>query len=70
MSELMGGGSPRHLNTLSNWFTVAVHHTRINTCYVLLLLLTGPMYSMFPLQMNQNIRTYTAYIIAILTAPM
>ena len=42
-SELIGGGSARHLNTFSNLFIVAVHYTHINTCYVLLLLLTAPM---------------------------
>ena len=68
--ELVGGGSPRHLNTFSNLFIVAVHYTHIqymlyiaaivdcthvhhvvhythiNTCHVLLLLLTVPMYTM------------------------
>ena len=28
--ELIGGGSPRHLNTLSNVFIVAVHYTQVN----------------------------------------
>ena len=44
--ERIGGGSPRHLGTFSNLFFVAVHYTHINTCYVLLLLLTEPMYTM------------------------
>ena len=35
----LDGGSPRHLNNFSNLFTVAVHSTHINTCYILLLLL-------------------------------
>ena len=35
--ELIGGGSPRHLNTISNLYIVAVHFTYNNTCYVLLL---------------------------------
>ena len=51
--ELMGGGSPRHLNTFSNLFIVAVHYTHqymlcivavhytyTNTHYVLLLCTT------------------------------
>ena len=29
--ELIGGGSPGHLNTFSNLFIVAVHYTHINT---------------------------------------
>ena len=37
--ELVGGGSPRYLNTFLNLFIVAVHYTQSNTCYVLLLLL-------------------------------
>ena len=40
--ELICGGSPRHINTLSNLYIVAVHYTHINTHYVLLLLLTAP----------------------------
>ena len=32
--ELIGGGSPRHLNTFSNLFIVAVHYTHSNTCCV------------------------------------
>ena len=40
MCKLIGEGSPRHLNTYSNLFIVAVHYTHINTYYVLLLLLT------------------------------
>ena len=32
--ELIGGGSPRHLNTFSNLFIVSVHYTHINTCCV------------------------------------
>ena len=31
---------PRHLNTISNLFIVAVHYTHMSTCYVSLLLLT------------------------------
>ena len=38
--ELIGGGSPRHLNTFSNLFIVAVHYKHINTGSVWLLLLT------------------------------
>ena len=30
--ELIGGGSPRHLNTFSDLFIVVVHYTYINTC--------------------------------------
>ena len=30
--ELIGGGSPRHLNTFSNLFITAVHYT---TCYII-----------------------------------
>ena len=41
--ELVGGGSPRYMNTFSNFFIVAVPYTYINTCFVLLLLLTAPM---------------------------
>ena len=33
--ELIGGGSPRHLNTFSNSYIVAVHYTHINKCCVL-----------------------------------
>ena len=42
--EIIGGGL-LELYTLSNLSIVAVHHTHINTRYVLLLLLT-PMYTM------------------------
>ena len=45
MCKLSEGGSPRLFNT-SNLFIVAVHYTHINTCYVLLLLLTAPMHTM------------------------
>ena len=45
MWELMGGGSPKHFNTFSNFFLI-VHFTYIIHCYVLLLLLTVPMYTM------------------------
>ena len=38
--ELIGEGSSRHLNTFSNFFLYTTH---VNTCYVLLLLLTVPM---------------------------
>ena len=32
--ELIGGGSPRHLNTFSNLFIIAIHYTaHIKTCY-------------------------------------
>ena len=41
--ELIGGGSLRHLSTFSSLPIVAVHYIHINTCYVLLLLLTLPM---------------------------
>ena len=41
--ELIDGGSPRYLDTISNLLIVAIHHTHINTCYVLLLLLTVSM---------------------------
>ena len=48
--ELIGGGSPRYLNTFSNLFIVGCTlHTSTPTmycCYVLLLLLTLPMYAM------------------------
>ena len=37
--KLIGGGSPRHLNSIANLFIVAEHYTHINTCYALLLLL-------------------------------
>ena len=40
--ELIGKGSPRHLNTLTNLFIVAVHYTPINNCFVLLLFLAVP----------------------------
>ena len=43
--ELMGGGSPRHLNTFSNMFIIDVHYTHGNTCYVVLLLLTVHVYT-------------------------
>ena len=39
--ELFGGESPRHLSFL----LLALHYTHINTCYILLLLLTVPMYA-------------------------
>ena len=32
--ELIGGGSPRYLDTFPNLFIVAVHYTHIDTCYV------------------------------------
>ena len=35
--ELIGGGSPKHLNTFSNLIVVAVHYTHIYAGYVLLL---------------------------------
>ena len=41
--ELITGGSPRHLNTFSNLVNYCCTYTHINTCYVLLLLLTVPM---------------------------
>ena len=44
--ELIDGVSLRYLNTFSNLFIVAVHYTHINTCYVFLLLLTVPIYTM------------------------
>ena len=28
--EPIGGGSPRHINTISNLYIVAVHYTHIN----------------------------------------
>ena len=37
--ELIGGGSPRHLNIFSSLYIVDIHYTHSNTCYVLLLLL-------------------------------
>ena len=43
--ELSGRESPRLLNNFSNLFIVAVHYTHINTCYIMLLLLTSPMYT-------------------------
>ena len=60
-SDLMGRGCPRHLNT--SVFIAAVHYTHINTCYVLLLLLTVTLYTICPLQNN---RTY--YILLLLLA--
>ena len=51
--ELIGGWSPRHLNTVSTCL-VGVHNTHINMCYVLLLLLTVPMYTMTSTTENQN----------------
>ena len=48
----MGGGSPRQLNTLLLllllllFILMAVHYTHISKHYVLLLLLTVPMYTM------------------------
>ena len=56
--ELIGGGFPRHLNTFSNLFVVAVHYTHINTCYVLFLLLTAPMYTMLS---TTHISTHAMY---------
>ena len=41
--EQIDGESPRYLNTFSNSHIVAVYYTHINTCCVLLLLLTAPM---------------------------
>ena len=32
--ELIGRGSPRHLNTFLTSLLLAVHYTHINTCYV------------------------------------
>ena len=44
--ELIGRGSTRHLNAFSNIFIVgSTLHTYINTCYVLLLLVSVPMYT-------------------------
>ena len=42
MCELIGGGSLRNLHSV--YF--AVHYTHINTCYVMLLLLTVHIYTM------------------------
>ena len=57
--ELSGGGSPRHLNSFSNLSIVAVHYTHINTCYVLLLWVTVPMYTMLS---TTIIRTYNIWL--------
>ena len=43
--ELIGGGSPRYLNTFSNLYIVAVHYT-YQHMLLLLLLLTVTMYTM------------------------
>ena len=82
--KLIGGGSPRHLNTFSNLFIVAVHYTHqhmlcivaivdcthlyhvvhytlINTCYVLLLLLTAPMYTMLSTTYTSTHAMYCCY---------
>ena len=45
-SELIGEVLPRYLKNNNNLFTVAVYCTHINAFYVLLLLLTVPMYTM------------------------
>ena len=60
--ELIGGGSPRHFNTFLTCLLL-LYTTHINTCYVLLLLLTVHMYTM--LSSKQIIRTYHI----LLTAP-
>ena len=44
--ELIGGGSPRDIETFSNMFIVAVRYTHANTCYAMLLLLTVPIDTM------------------------
>ena len=44
--ELIGGGSPRHLNPASNLFIVAAHHTLMTHANALLLMLTVPMCTM------------------------
>ena len=58
--ELIGGVSPRHLNTFSNLFIVGCTlHTSINTHYVLL---TTPMCTMLAPTKDLNI----PYLVAIL----
>ena len=58
----LSGRSPSHLNTFPVLFIVAVLYTNINTCYVLLLLLSVPMYTMLSTtkQSEKNI----AYLVA------
>ena len=43
--ERIGEGTPRHLNTFSNFLFLAVYYTHISKCYVMLLFLTVPMYT-------------------------
>ena len=40
--EPISGMSLKYLNSFSNSFIITVQYTHINTCYVLLLLLTTP----------------------------
>ena len=64
--ELMGGGAPWLLNTFSNLFIVAVYYAHVDTCSVLLLLLTVSMEAHCPLKI---VRTYHILLL-LLTLPM
>ena len=62
--ELIGGGSPRHLNTFSNLLIVAVHYTNQHMLCIGVILYTYSvhMYTMLSTSKYQNISYHVAIV--------
>ena len=59
--ELSGGGSPRHLNTISSWLLLSTTHLAIVDCALV---------HHLSITNNQNIPYLVAFFAAPFTAPM
>ena len=59
--EQIGGRSPRHLNTFSNFFIVVVHYTHVYQHVLCIVAVVDCTYVHYPLQHNLNM----PYLVAI-----